>query len=88
MNEQCSTNSYLLCAVSSITVITPVPKSGRENTDSPLWLSVVEVIIAALTLQVGLMALIVGLWRNRYRRPVRSQQAYELEARGIQVRIA
>lgn len=50
-----------------------------------LGFSVAEVVIAVLTLQVGVLALIFSIWWRRYHRSRTHGQLHELEALEVEV---
>ena len=62
-------------------------RSEDKDFSQTLAFGVLETIITALTLEVGILALIVEIlhWQNKKRRHCR-QQVYELEAVGPLVR--
>ena len=57
-----------------------VERGEDDFTDQSLGLSIVEVIIATLTLQVGVLALLFGVWRQRQARLRSGRRVFELEA--------
>jgi hypothetical protein len=60
-------------------------RSEHAKPDASVGLNVVEVVVAVMTLQVGIIAVIVGIWRKRYRKKHNRRHVHELEAREPEV---